>query len=58
MMQGESSGTDKVQNVTTVMGGKIYMLSEIKAIEYFGEVGGCCVVCGVNVDVEITKWED
>ena len=39
-MQGESSGVDKVQNVTPVMGGKVDMLNEVEVVEYFSEFSG------------------
>lgn len=58
MVQGESSGADEVQNVTLVMGGKVDMLNEVEAVEYFGEFSGYCGVCGVHVDVKISKEED
>lgn len=45
----EASGTDQVQNVSAVVGGKINMLSEVKTIEYVQEIYCTFAVWGVNV---------
>ncbi len=44
--------------MTTFMGGKVDILNEVKAGEYFGEFCGCCDVSGVVVDGKIAKEED
>lgn len=49
-----SSGADQIQDVTTVVGGKVDMLSEAEAVEQFQEFSGSYAV-SVDVDVEMAQ---
>ena len=45
----DADGTDQVQNVSMAVGGEIYMLGQVEAVEYIQKVG-CSF--GVNVNIK------
>lgn len=58
VMYGETRGADQIQDVTTVGGGEIDVLSEVEALKQIQEVSGRFAVCVIDVNVTITKHED
>lgn len=50
----EASRTNQAQNVSTAVGGEIYMLNEVETVEYVQKVYCSFAVRGVNMNVKVT----